>query len=437
MSTTNSRNSSRELPDEPGLDIAACSITNGSPLDLISYPKEEIVTRYEFCLPEENGPFRTGQYKFTFKGYPVEVLIAEVESEQDDPLLRAAKSSPPLSGTTAELGNLPYEAYTDHRGEYPYTLAKVVILNHYPECLNVTENGLPNIDYERSQITGVELHEDKVLFLQILQYLFKNLIYCGTQSKIIRYEQVSYFNEIVFHKNKSVGISIIHAFTAPSAYQDAYKYHILGNQNSEFDDSIQALETKSISDEASLQSVILDVIDNVIRHWIEDRRLTEPFWDAKRVHNNTTVPTSPKTETNIQPTLLVLLDEALKHFGVHVYREPHVGAGELDYACCYTLPNNQRISIPVEFKLAHHSRFFDGLSKQLPQYMKSLRTTHGVFLALWFKDPKGEFFSLPKHHNFDGFTDELAKISKQVNSNNQLNISYRLIDASLRPTASY
>jgi len=411
-------------------------LTSGDIKEIAAFSDDEIVVRYDFALPHDKGPYREGTYKFKYNSYQVEIQIASIKSESSDPLIQTIRDSAPSPGAVPELGELPYEAYSDYKSAYPYTLARIVIYPFRPSCLNLDTNGNPLMDYERSSIAGPPINEEKILALRILKFLFSSVIYQGTPSAAAIYDDVTYFHEFIFHRHRHVGIVRIHAFTSKDAYRNAYKHYVLGSEATAFAACLEELPDETISDHASLQSVILHVIDNVIRFWIEDRRLTAPFWDARRKVNSTTTPARPKKEPDIQPTLYFLLDESLKKYGVHVCREPHVGPGELDYICSYTDKKNNRLAVPVEFKLAHHNSFLDGLSKQLPQYMKAIPTKHGIFLGLWFKDEKNMHFDKPASYDIAELKKAVRTEADTINSSDNLHILHRIIDASIRPTAS-
>ena len=125
-----------------------------------------------------------------------------------------------------------------------------------------------------------------------------------------------------------------------------------------------------------------------MKHYIEDRRWIEPFWDDARVieingikHD---IPASPKRETKIQPTLHVFFNRNLLPLGVQVLRETDEGVGKLDFKFLVTLKGNIPLNVCAEFKLAHNEELEHGLTKQLPLYLKASPSKLGLFLIMWF-----------------------------------------------------
>lgn len=282
--------------ESQSLDMRYICLTNGDIKEISAFSEDETVARYDFALPQDKGPYREGTYKFKYTDYQVEILITSVDSKKSDPLFQEIRNSSPSPGVVPKLGGLPYEFYSDYKSVYPYTLARIVIYPFRPSCLNLDANGNPAIDFERSRIVGFHINEEKILALRILSFLFSNVIYQGTPSRVISYDDVTYFHETIFHNHQQVGILNIHVFTSNDAFRNASKRYVLGSQAPAFAARLAELPDEIISDHGSLQSVVLHVIDNIIRFWIEDRRLTAPFWDAQRKVKNNITPASPKKE---------------------------------------------------------------------------------------------------------------------------------------------
>lgn len=192
------------------------------------------------------------------------------------------------------------------------------------------------------------------------------------------------------------------------------------------------------SEDAFLQA-ILDTIAE-LKHQIEDRRWTEPFWnDARDVMiegKKHKILASPKQEPKIQPTIHVFFDHKLRPFGIHVLRETYEGIGSLDFKFLITIKGNIPLNVCAELKLAHSDELEHGLITQLPLYLKASPSNSGIYLVMWFKDEKGEYFNKPTNKDKSEMLTYLEKKVKEINENDDFKIESILIDTSKRPSAS-
>lgn len=139
-------------------------------------------------------------------------------------------------------------------------------------------------------------------------------------------------------------------------------------------------------------------------------------------------------KTKIQPTLHVILDMALRPFGIHVLRESDEGIGLLYFSFLYTNKDNIPFSIGIEFKVAHHKKIKHGINRQLPAYLKSIRSQCGSFVVMWFKDKK--YFKEPENRNLEQMTEWLKEEAQKVSAEFDITVVSKVIDASIRPSAS-
>jgi hypothetical protein len=181
------------------------------------------------------------------------------------------------------------------------------------------------------------------------------------------------------------------------------------------------------------------VIDKVLVHHLETRRLIEPFWDGSRrvkiENQELEIPKEPKTETEIQPTLHVFLQMALEPFGVHVIRESDEGSGKLDFRFSTTNASSELVSIAAEFKLAHRKEVKAGVTRQLPRYMESIPCSHGIFVLMWFKDEAGRYFGKPTACNLLETREFVSDLASRPDNPTHV-IATRVMDCSVRPSAS-
>ena len=202
---------------------------------------------------------------------------------------------------------------------------------------------------------------------------------------------------------------------------------------------VQNFEGQNIKSETDLLRVISDVIEE-LKHYVEDRRWTEPFWDDERETevNGTKIqlPASPKRETKIQPTLYVFFNRSLQRLGIHVSRETDEGIGYLDFKFMITTENHIPLLVCAEFKLAHNKKLEHGITKQLPSYLRANSSTSGIFFVMWFKDEEEQFFDKPTEHNKLQMIKFIEARIEKINHVEEINIESFLIDASKKPSAS-
>ena len=228
---------------------------------------------------------------------------------------------------------------------------------------------------------------------------------------------------------------------------ESYDEQTIDSRESEL--IIRSLEKKSYHKPADATQIIesesdfLKAISSTItelKHYIEDKRWIEPFWDDARVieinGEKHKIPASPKKETKIQPTLGVFFNRNLLPLGVQVLRETDEGVGKLDFKFLVTLKGNIPLNVCAEFKLAHNEELEHGLTKQLPLYLKASPSKSGIFLVMWFKDDKGKYFSKPVSQNKSQMLKMIEEAIKEINTKEEFKIESILIDASKKPSAS-
>lgn len=212
---------------------------------------------------------------------------------------------------------------------------------------------------------------------------------------------------------------------------------------------IRSLEKKSyVEPKASNQTInsegdFLQAISDTIgelKCFIEDKRWIQPFWnDARKVmldgkeHH---IPAYPKRETSIQPTLHIFFDRRLIPLGIHTIRESDEGVGKLDFKFLITIKGIP-FNVCTEFKIAHNYKLEQGLNIQLPLYLKACNSNSGIFLVMWFKDEKGNYFKEPTNKSKSEMIKYLETTVKEINKKEEFKIQSILIDASKKPSASY
>lgn len=421
------------------------SVMNGSAKSISSGKDEDYVTRVDMILPLDPNEIPCKSYKVEYKNNVIEVSVKLIAEKEHDPIMNAIRNF--QIGTPNQSGlpeMLPLEVFTDNRGVYPAILASVVFPFRIATWVDDNhETGIKmDHDYEAIQVTGIPDNNEKTKAIVVVNRLLKSLNI--SENNKLKYDDVTAFLEVYFKKgNFTPVLSKINALVSKGAYKNAIQYYYLKNYDkSKINASLEQLQTfiksTDIKDENDLSDLVNKTIEEFLIHHIEHRRWIEPFWDGERKikidGNEVTVPRLPKDEPKIQPTLHVILDMALRPIGVHVLRESDEGIGLLDFRFLYTNKENLPLSVGVEFKVAHHKKIKHGLTRQLPAYLKSIRSNHGTFVVMWFKDEK--YFKKPNNRELKQMTDWLKDEAKKISAELNLSISAKTIDASIRPSAS-
>lgn len=427
------------------MDMAYMSIMNGTAKQISKGNDEEYVTRVDMLLPLTPDEIACNNYKVDFKGRQVEIILRLIENQDSDPLFNFGKNF--QIGTSNQSGlpeTLSFETFTDNRGKYPVILASIVFPFRIATWLDDShETGLKmDQDYEAIQVTGIPDNQEKIKALVIINRL---LIDLGLPNeKKLKYDDVTVFSEVYFKKGNFSPIATkVNALTSKDAYKKAIEdYYLSSLDKTEVLESIEKVHDfsvkKPLANEEDLYELVNKTIDEVLIHNIEYRRWIEPFWDGERKVNidgtEHIIPRTPKNEPKIQPTLHVILDMALRPLGIHVLRESDEGIGLLDFRFLYTTNENIPISVGVEFKVAHHKKIKHGITRQLPAYLKSIRSNRGTFAVMWFKDEK--YFKEPKDRDLGQMETWLNEEAERISKELDINISSKIINASIRPSAS-
>jgi len=427
------------------MDMAGTSFINGTAKSISSGENEDYVTRVDMILPFDSKEIPCQKYRLEYQNEIVEINIKLIKDKTFDPIMKAGSKF--QIGTPNQSGlpeMLPFEVFTDNRGKYPALLASILFPFRIASWIDDNhETGIKmDHDYESIQITGFPDNQEKIRALVVINKLLDSLNIMNKRK--LKYDDITVFFEIYFKKgNFSPLLSKISSLVSKNAYKNAVEEYYLKNYNKpEISNSIKEVHdsfiTKELTNERDLFDVVNKIIEKVLIHHIDDRRWIEPFWDGERKikmnGNEHLIPRTPKKEPKIQPTLHVILDMALRPFGIHVLRESNEGIGLLDFSFLYTNKDNIPISIGVEFKLAHHTEIKHGITKQLPSYLKSIRSKHGSFVVMWFKDEV--YFKKPKKRNLEQMREWLEEEAAKISSKLKITISSKVINASIRPSAS-
>ncbi|MEJ1295972.1 MAG: hypothetical protein RPU64_11350 [Candidatus Sedimenticola sp. (ex Thyasira tokunagai)] len=413
------------------------SYTHGKSSVIEKGDDRDYYTVIQMVLPTSVADIDEGNYHVEYKGDTIQVSLEVIKGSYADPLYRKMKEFP-LGTSGAPLESLPYEAFSDNQGKYPAYLFQVTYPYRIAEWLNDDE-----IDHDEMQVITSGHRREKVLALIVLNKAFTKWKIDDVFSNI-KYDHVSNYSEKYYRKNGNLLVLVkYNMLTSNEAYKKSiYKYFLPNIDINEITGMSSAFSRNGnakIENEEGLVDVVSKAINDVFKHYVESRRWVEPFWDGERkiTHEDNVIiiPRKPKNETKIQPTIFVILEIILSKLGVSVTRESDEGIGLLDFKCTFTTNNNMALSVPIEFKVAHHDNLRHGIEQQLPAYLNALKSTHGIFAVMWFKDSKSEYFRKP-NCDLDGFSKSLHKKCKEVE--NKLSIILRpiIIDASIKVSAS-
>lgn len=165
------------------------------------------------------------------------------------------------------------------------------------------------------------------------------------------------------------------------------------------------------TDEASFAKVI-DVIAERFEHYVEQNGGWKLLWDG----NN------EKLEEAAQLLFLGIAKSYCEANGIVVDREVELGRGPVDFK----FSNGFEHRALLEVKKLENSKFWNGLERQLPSYLKSDGHGDGWYLVIRLRD--GD--------KWDKRQSELSRRVAATASKFGLNLRYRVIDARPKKSAS-
>lgn len=110
------------------------------------------------------------------------------------------------------------------------------------------------------------------------------------------------------------------------------------------------------------------------KNFVELRSGYKLLWNENR--------TAARSEEDVQLLFKGILDEHCRASNIDLTREVNQGMGPVDFRFSSGYVNR----VLLEVKLAKNSKFWNGLKKQLPQYLKIDSCKKGIFLVLVFTD---------------------------------------------------
>lgn len=92
----------------------------------------------------------------------------------------------------------------------------------------------------------------------------------------------------------------------------------------------------------------------------------------------------PKREEELQSLIHALLSDRAKMKQLEVVPERIAGSGRLDFSIGGILASGERATVCLECKLGQSGKLVHGLTKQLPEYMRSLHSDSGIYCVVFF-----------------------------------------------------
>jgi len=379
--------------------------------------KMNFITRITFILPSYQE-YPVGTFFLNEAAYQIGLMIRKISNFQDTVLIELKNSGVNVAGSSFPM--LPVSAYTDNRGKYPCYQANIEL----PYLLLDEQIQLSDIE-----LSGENPHikKIKITALKILSNFFSEY---KSDVKINRVEYDDVTALFIGYYDKKTGSIVgkeVFALTSKDAFKNAvFDYYLGDDIKNSIREHSEKIKTNLIKSEEDLYKVIVEAIQKII-HYVEDKRLNQPFWNE----------TEPKKETDIQPTIDAFFGMLLEGKGIHTIKEADEGIGSLDFKFLYTTIEQIGICLCLEFKLAHHKKIEQGLTKQLPAYLKANRSTYGIFFVMWFKDKERKFFSEPIEFEKSELLALLNKDADEVKNTLGLIIKPIIVDASKKPSASH
>ncbi len=118
-----------------------------------------------------------------------------------------------------------------------------------------------------------------------------------------------------------------------------------------------------------------------INEKIEETKGFYPFWNIT-YDKSKIVDRNPKNEIEIQPIIQCLLSDQMLASSIDIIPEYQGGVGNLDFLFIGQIKNRGSVYFCAEFKNAHSDKVFDGLTKQLPAYIKNKKADYGAYCML-------------------------------------------------------
>ena len=171
--------------------------------------------------------------------------------------------------------------------------------------------------------------------------------------------------------------------------------------------------TPPANEEEFLQKV--QGIVNIFKHFVEHEKGYELLRDDRNL---------PRAEKAVQRLFWSIVMHYCKANGIDSTAEVNLGSGPVDFR----FSNGYEQRLLLEIKLANNTKLWNGLEKQLPQYLETEQIKNGIFLIVGYT--RKELSKV----NMDA-VDKVNNVNDLVKHSGK-NIVSVVIDASIKPSAS-
>ena len=335
-----------------------------------------------------------------------------------------------LNNLQQNINGMPTTIFSDAVGNIDHsTVVRITMQEFFHPDFDLVDDRITYIDFEEKEAKlGRKYYPHKDRIVEILRNLHSD--HSGQipfdmkreeiNINLISNHLVNYIDEnnnSIFHK--------VHTITNLDSYlkvKNRYLEKIAElNLSDEFLDIRELLFDTDIVTSGSLREFISRALDLTVKKSIELRGIYKFLWKDSKLKE-------PLNEPDIQPMIKTHLQPILEAKGIQISREIVAANGSLDFLSTYTR-NGSLFKVGIELKKAHHDNLLNGLTQQLPQYLKDEGTKHGIFLVLWFKSDN---FRQPAKY------DSIPALIKDLETNIPKNYQFKImvIDCTKQPSPS-
>jgi hypothetical protein len=335
-----------------------------------------------------------------------------------------------INSMQANISGMPTTIFSDAIGNMDHsTVVRITMQEFFHPDFDLVGNRITYINFEEKEAKlGRKYYAHKDRIVDILRKLHSDhaeQMPLDMKKEDININLISNYlvnyidenNNSIFHK--------VHTITNLDSYLKVKKRYLEKitelNLSDEFLGIRELLLKTDIVTPESLREFISRVLDLTVRKSIELRGIYKFLWRDSKLRE-------PLNEPEIQPIIKTHLQPILEAKGIQISREVVAANGSLDFLCTYT-HEGSLFKVGIELKKAHHEDLLNGLTQQLPQYLKDEGTRYGIFLVLWFKNDN---FRQPG--NYNSILDLTKDLEKNIPKEYQFKIT--VIDCTKGPSPS-
>ncbi|WP_076011905.1 hypothetical protein [Alteromonas abrolhosensis] len=385
---------------------------------------KNIVTLIRFSLPFKS----TYEQPVTIdndEGKPL-INVSPVRTFWEDPMFEVFMDLKVVNINWSYFSDLTI----DHEGRCCHVTIKIDGL--FTPDVELSESTHEAIDFsEKEQIEGKKYYPHKEFALKTMLEAYDVLssaISLGSKKDLSANMFSNYLVQYVDNDTRTTLCSKLYALTCHDSFDRVRSKFVDKLSSINLNDSYigvrELLYETKIESARNLKEFVHRSIELIVKNNIEFDGGYSFLWE-----DVSTTEKKPKTEPQMQPYIFALLKTIYEFVGIQISRETVCANGQIDFLVTFTNSKKVALQTCVELKLAHATKVEDGITKQLPKYMRSLRTKQGVFIALWFKSfsPPYVFDKPANIETSNDLEEKLARI------NPDKNISVIVIDCS-KPT---